>query len=119
MGQSGLIGHHRTIVTMGTQICKAALNLAITSDASEGNKHIINNCCLPQQGDSGKKLYQRLVCGECLIKRGDITPPGVSVISHYKPFENLAITKTQGKADFSDGLQWLIMPTPGGKKSPL
>ena len=39
-----------------------------TSNASEGNKHIINNYRLPQQGDSGKKLYQRLVCGECLIK---------------------------------------------------
>ena len=33
-------------------------------------------------------------------KRGDITPPGVSVISHYNSFESTCvISKTQEKAD--------------------
>ena len=67
MGQSGLFGVQRVIVTMGTQNCTAATNRAAIP-VMLLKEHIINNYSLPQQGDSGKKLYQRLVCGECLIK---------------------------------------------------
>ena len=39
------------------------------------------------EGDTG--LILQTGTGHRLFKRGDILPPGVSVISHYEPFENL------------------------------